>query len=323
MKKDQSPQSAIISITSQCNSRCLLCDIWKRKGSFINPEILKKLPKNLEDIDVTGGEPFLHPKLLQIIKILGRDHRSARFLITTNGLLPEKIAKITPDLIKEHKNIAFRISLDGIDEAHNRIRGVKNAFGQALKTIKILKELKIKDLGIIFVLSRLNASELPKVLNFCRKEKLQFSLNLVCDSPIYFGKDHSFLKANQLEVKKNLQLVRNFLLPSFNPKNWGKVWFYQKLFDYSQSGRRCLRCGAGKEFFYLQPDGNIYLCHLKNWKIGNLQRQSFGQIWRGRLRERQLQKTANCHSCFMVCTVKQEVRRRKFQVIKQLFWLDR
>lgn len=323
MKKNRSPKSAIISITSQCNSQCLFCDIWKRKGKDINPEILKKLPKSLRDIDITGGEPFLHPKLLQIIKILGKNHHSARLLITTNGLLPEKIAKITPDLIKEHKKIAFRISLDGADGVHNKIKGVKNAFGQVLKTIKILKELKIKDLGIIFVLSKLNTSELPKVLSFCRKEKLQFSLNLVCDSPIYFGEDHSNLKADQPEIKKNLQLVRNFLLPSFNPKNWGKAWFYQKLLNYSQSGKRCLKCGAGKEFFYLQPDGSIYLCHLKNWRIGNLQRQSFGQIWRGKLRDKQLKKTAHCHSCFMVCTVKQEVRRNKFQIIKQLFWLDK
>ncbi len=317
MKKQIYPTSTFLAVTLRCNSRCLHCDIWKtRKKEPKSLEVYKKLPNSLRMIDITGGEPSLRDDLVEIIKVLKKTCPKARILITTNGLLSEKIAKITTKILKINKNVAFRISLDGTGKIHDRIRGVPQAFKKAVKTIKTLKELRVKDLGIIFTLTKLNKGELPKVLDFCKKEKLQFSLNLVHESPIYFGEKKKNLRPNPKEIEKGLEKVSQLFIPSLNPKNWSKSWFYKQLAKYVKTGRRPIKCGAGENFFYLDPAGNVYICHFKNWKIGNLKKQSFAEIWQGKEREKYLKLAGKCNSCFMVCTAKDEIRKHPLLMLK-------
>ena len=315
------PTTASLAITYRCNARCVMCDIWKKEEKReLPPKVYKKLPKTLKDIDITGGEPFLRDDLSEIVKILKEICPKARVLIITNGLLPRKTARVISSLLAWDKNLGFRVSLDGIGETHNQSRGVPGAFQKAIQTINVLKEFKIKDLGVIFTLMKINKDELPKILDFCQKEKLQFSLNLVHESPIYFGKDHLSLRPNFRETKKALNLVRKFFLPSLHPKNWAKAFFYQKLIDYAKTGKRPIRCGAGENFFYLDPLGNIYICHFKNWKIGNLKKQSFEEIWSKELRKKYLKRAKNCHNCFMICTAKDKIKKRKFSILREVLF---
>jgi len=167
------PTSASLAVTLRCNSRCVICDIWKRKNrQELSPVIYKKLPQGLKNIDITGGEPFLRNDLVKIVEVVKKTCPKARILVTTNGSMPLKIAKTSQKMLKFDKNLAFRVSLDGIGKTHDKIRGVINSYKKTVETIRILKELNVKDLGIIFTLSKLNQDELPKVLDFCKQEKL-------------------------------------------------------------------------------------------------------------------------------------------------------
>ena len=56
--------------------------------------------------------------------------------------------------------MGIRLSFDGIAETHDRIRGVKGMHGKALETLKGLKGLGIKDLGIAVTISDENANDL-------------------------------------------------------------------------------------------------------------------------------------------------------------------
>jgi len=316
--KKKFPTSASIAITYQCNSKCVMCDIWKKKREKeSSPDVYKRLPNSLREIDITGGEPFLRDDLPKIVKALRETCPKARILIITNGFLSGKIKIITPKLLKTDKNLAFRVSLDGWGKTHDEIRRFPGGFKKARDSIKILRKNKVRDLGIIFTLTRLNKNELSKLLVFCKKEKIQFSLNLVHDSPISFGRKKS-LRPTQEEVNRSLKEVSEFFFPSLNPKNWAKAWFYQKLKDYIKSERRAIECGAGESFFYLDPNGDVYLCQFKNRKIGNFKKQSFKQIWEGERRSRYLKMKRNCHDCFMICSTKDQIKKNKILIIKSL-----
>jgi MoaA/NifB/PqqE/SkfB family radical SAM enzyme len=312
------PTSASFAVTLRCNSRCLHCDIWRRKTKReISPAIYRKLPPTLKSIDVTGGEPFLRDDLVEIVGALKQACPRARILITTNGLLSKKINQMTKKILHLDKNIAFRVSLDGMGKVHDKIRGAPQAFEKANKTIKALKKLKVKDLGIIFTLTKLNQNEMPRILDFCKKEKLNFSLNLVHESPIYFGVKKMNLRPRPAEISGRLEKTAWFFIPSFNPKNWAKAWFYRGLVSYTQTGKRPIKCGAGENFFYLDPFGDVYLCHLKNWKIGNLKKQSFSQIWQGAERKKYLKMAKTCHDCWMICTARDEIKKIKWRILKK------
>ena len=89
------PKQAIIAVTYRCNSRCAMCDIWK-KGSIdeVEPSIYYHLPTGLREINLTGGEPFLRDDLETIVAVILERVPQARIIISSNGLLSERISKL-------------------------------------------------------------------------------------------------------------------------------------------------------------------------------------------------------------------------------------
>lgn len=144
--------SVILAVTLRCNSRCLMCDIWKRKsGRGLSPEIYKKLPKSLRDIDITGGKPFLRNDLVEIIKVIKNTCPKARILITTNGLLTEKITRNVKEVLNlGPKRLIISIAMDGPARVHDQLRGIKGNWKRAVATYKELKKLRSKRFDCFF-----------------------------------------------------------------------------------------------------------------------------------------------------------------------------
>jgi len=296
-----------------------MCDIWKnKKKDLISPEIYKKLPKSLRMIDITGGEPFLRNDIVEIVKVLKETCPRARLLITTNGFLPQKIKKQLPEIIRVDSKIAFRVSLDGLGKMHEKVRRVPQALEKVMETIEILKQGRVKDIGIIFTLMKVNSNQLRKVYDYCKKEKLNFSLNVVHDSLVYFGKDKICLRPNYIDVRDDfLYLIKN-QIKSLKPKDWVKSWFNQQLYEYMKIHKRVLDCRAGENFFYMDSLGNVFICQFKNWLIGNLQKSSFEDIWEFQAKNKFLPQVKKCNDCWMMCSAKDEIKQNKGRVLKDL-----
>lgn len=319
MTKAYRPRSAFLAITLLCNSRCVMCDIWKNKGmDFLPLEVYKRLPDSLEMIDITGGEPFLRPDIPAIVGVLRDTCPKARLLITTNGFLPDKIKTQIAFIRQEDPNIAFRVSLDGWGNTHEKIRRIPQAFEKVIRTLTILKEAGVKDLGVIYTLMKQNKHQLKTVYSYCKQNNLNFSLNVVHDSPVYFGENKTSLRPDPKDVKEEFNYVFWNQLKSTNPKNWAKAWFNKYSYYYMQNHRRPLVCGAGENFFYMDPFANIFMCHLKNWPIGNLKNQPFDQIWEGKAKEHFLPMAQKCHDCWIICTAKDEIKNNKTRIMLEI-----
>lgn len=313
------PTSAFISVTMLCNSRCIHCDIWKNKGmDFLPVELYRKLPSSLKMVDITGGEPFLRNDIPQIVSIVRETCPKARILITTNGFLPEKIQKYIGDIVSADPNIAFRLSLDGWGKTHEKVRGIPKAFDKVMKTIVILQDAGVKDLGLTFTLMDVNKHELRRVYDYCRDHHLSFTLNVVHDSPIYFGTGKMSLQPKPAAVKKDFEYLFREQTKRLSPKEWGKAWFNRYSYEYMVHHRRPLPCGAGENFFYMDPFANIFMCQIKNWPIGNLQKQNFEQIWYSKPKKQFLPAAAACHDCWIVCTAKDAIKKNKLKVAGDL-----
>ncbi len=220
----QLPKSAFLSVTMLCNSRCIHCDIWKNKGmDFLPVEIYKKLPASLEMVDLTGGEPFLRNDMPEIVSAVRSACPKARILITTNGFLPQKIAKYVGAIVKADPDIAFRMSLDGWGKTHEKVRRIPDAFEKVMETVRILKAAGVRDIGLTFTLMKVNQHEMRKVYDYCRKAGLAFSLNVVHDSPIYFGTGKMHLQPKPAEVKKDFEYLFRRQMTSVKPADWGKA----------------------------------------------------------------------------------------------------
>lgn len=327
------PSEAIIAVTYQCNSRCLMCDVWKKaigsqqkavvRGEShkqeLAPEFYQKLPSSLKEINISGGEPFLRKDLIQIIKVLHRACPKARILISTNGFLIERIKKFTPQIIKVFPKLAIRVSLDGTGKLHDEIRGVKGGYYKAIASLYYLKGI-VKDLGIGFTLMEKNKQELLKVWMLCQRNNWDFSLSLVSDSSILFGNGKFLLRPKQNYFLKNIfqQLIKK-QFQSSKPKNWARGWFNQELYNYLISGKRKLSCRGGSNFIYLDSFGLVYTCHFKPWLMGNLKQKSFKKIFESSLASRLRKKTNKCQDCWLICSARSSIKSEWFKVGKEIF----
>ena len=83
-----------IEITDYCNLNCLHCYLGLSQRHkqhmdfarilFIIDEYIKRKAGH---ITITGGEPFVHPKIHDLIVIIGNNYRDTPFILTTNGTL--------------------------------------------------------------------------------------------------------------------------------------------------------------------------------------------------------------------------------------------
>lgn len=315
-----SPSEAIIAVTLNCNSRCLMCDIWKKPSkNEVKPDFYQKLPTSLKEINITGGEPFFRDDLPEIIGVIKKRCPGVRLIISTNGFLTKKIKKMMSVIIKIDPKVGVRVSIDGREKTHNKLRGIKGSYKKAMTTLQSLKKI-IKDLGIGFTLMEENKDDLLAVFNYCKREHLDFSLSLVSSSSIYFGNEKESLKPQKgTKIKKTFAELIESQYKTFEIKNWFRAWFNQGLYEFLTTKKRRLLCEGGKDFFYLDPYGGVYICHLKPWLIGNLKKESFEGIINSEKADR-LRKMANkCHDCWMVCNVRNKIKKNFANICWQVF----
>lgn len=117
-------------------------------------------PLGLSGVKLTGGEPLLHPHIVQLLEILRREALS--LTMETNGVL------ITPALVTEiarAQHPFISISLDGADAAtHEWVRNVPGAFEAATRAVRWLAEAGLKP-QVIFSVMRHNAGQVEAIIH--------------------------------------------------------------------------------------------------------------------------------------------------------------
>ena len=197
------PREALVAVTYRCNSRCIMCNIWKEKpGEEVPASFYGRLPSTLTNINLTGGEPFLRKDLPEIVEVIKRRCNDPRMVINTNGFTPELIEGAARKIASVSRKVGIRVSIDGIGEAHDRTRGVSGAYGRALRTLKSLKALGIRDLGVAFTAAGENLTEISKVYALSRELGVEFTIAVAHSSEVYFKADNAALRVDPAALRE-------------------------------------------------------------------------------------------------------------------------
>lgn len=138
------PQHLTLELTTHCNLKCRHCyrDAGSSKSSFMHFQKLRNcldnlVPLGVKIIEITGGECFCHPEILDIIEDIALRTEIQIVAVLTNGWQINQ--KIVERLIPYKEKVIFSISLDSSTALfHDQFRQREGAWEKAVGAIKLL-----------------------------------------------------------------------------------------------------------------------------------------------------------------------------------------
>ena len=297
------PTDVSIITTYRCQMRCKMCDIWENPTDSkkeIQAKELEMLP-NFKFVNITGGEPFVRRDLEDIVEVMYT--KAPRIVISTSGWHTERIIKMA----ERFPNIGIRVSIEGLSQKNDDLRGREGSFDRAMRLLLTLKEMGIKDIGYGCTVSNKNSEDMLWLYKLSRELGMEFATASFHNS-YYFHKDDNAI-TNKDEVINNFRLLMEELLKDNSPKSWYRAFFNLGLINYIREQPRMLPCEAGTANFFIEPYGDVYPCNGledRYWKesMGNIRDvKSFDEVWFSPQAEKVHGLVKTCpKNCWMVGT---------------------
>ena len=295
-----------VIVTYRCNARCTMCSRYRQPSKpeeELNLDTIRKLPR-MYFTNITGGEPFLREDLKAIVRELRK--KSDRIVISTNGYFTDRIL----DLCREFPNVGIRISIEGLEETNNAIRGLDDGYNRGLSTLRKLKEMGMKDIGFGVTVQDKNAPDLIPLYRLAEELDLEFATASLHNS-FYFVQTGNIIH-DRPRVAEHFEKLVNELLKSRTPKKWFRAYFNHGLIHYIYGGKRLLPCHMGSDTFFIDPYGDVMPCNGTKEKLvlGNLNEQTWEELWNSAKAENVRQQVCRCdRNCWMIGSVSPAMRR--------------
>lgn len=309
-------------VTYRCNARCLMCNIWKRyrvedrqSEEMTIEQISNALSVNrdylsgLLHVGITGGEPFLRADIVDIIRVIREQLPDCATGPQTNGLMPDTIIAKLKEVKSFYPEVSLAVSLDGIGETHDKIRGTKGAYESALETISQARSIGIERITTGMTLSEINCREISRVHELAKRFELEFSCFMI-DNGDYFAnsaQDYKLSADGLAEIGQALEVFsHNYYMDNLRRIVRGE----------RQPG---FTCYAGRAHYVLDPYGDVKPCILRPEVFGNILTEPLERMLTSKKAEEIRQSLTDCR-CWSQCEVSSSVLADALDV---LAWLPR
>lgn len=237
---------------------------------------------NLLWLAFSGGEIFLRKDILEISRIFYKNNKPAIILYPTNGLLPEVTYEKIEAILKECKKstIVVKLSLDGLDGLHDKLRGVEGSFQKFMQSYHLLSGLLDKysnfDLGINTVFCSANQDQMGEIIGFVNTMD---RINTHTVSLVRGEIDESY-KDIDIEKYKNVidvmednlkdRIAKTYRFRGARLKAAQDILQRKFIYQTVQEKRRLIPCYAGILNLVLTEKGDVYPCESFNKRMGNI-----------------------------------------------------
>lgn len=283
------PVHVVWEITLACNLKCGHCGSRagkKRPNELTTAEcvdVVRQLARlGTREISLIGGEAYMRADWLEIIRAI--DEHGIHCSLQTGGLA------LTADKVRRAKDAGLRsagVSIDGLRERHDRIRGVKGSFDRCIEALGHLR-----DHGIAYsVNTQITAGvkeELRPLLHTIadlgvRNWQIQLTVAMgnAADHPELLLQPYELLEFYPFFAELYEEaLDRGVLIQPGN--NIGYFGPYEHLWRVGEDTRHWQGCAAGHVGLGIEADGTIKGCPslaTEAYGGGNVRTMSIEEIW--------------------------------------------
>lgn len=290
------PFSIVISVSFRCNSRCRTCDVWRKPSDDLSVQewarIFQSLGRAPYYVTFTGGEPFLRPDLADLV-IAAYEHMAPGYItIPTNGLLTRRVVEQTERICQAcpETTIGINLSLDGVGEEHDDIRGVPGNWQRALETWQGLKEVQRRYPNLVLtihtVISRYNIRRIRAIYEELNKLAPDSYITEIAEERVELDTvgwgitplaeeyapvaDFLSQKAREAPARGIARLTQAF-----------RARYYQLAKEILRQRRQVIPCYAGWASAHIAPNGDLWTCCIRAESAGNIREAGydFRAVW--------------------------------------------
>jgi len=346
--KDKKPVVAW-NITRSCNLKCVHCYSHSTANLPLS-ELSEKeelaIIDDLADFGIpvllfSGGEPLLHPRIFDLIAYAKQ--KGIRAVLSTNGtLITAQVAK----MLKKMGLSYVGISIDGLENIHNKFRGVSDAFERTMQGVENCQKEGLK-VGFRFTINKENYNDIPGVFDLLIKKNIP----RICFYHLAYAGRGTGMIDDALNSKETRSVVDLLLHKTQELYNQGKktevltvnnhcdgIYLYLKLLkenpQQAEEVMKLLKMNAGNSsgigIGCISWDGQVHPDQFWRHKVlGNVKDTPFSQIWTNRsnslltsLRERKKHLNDRCKQCKWLNICNGNSRARAEAITNDIWEID-
>ena len=287
------PRVVQMPITYNCNSKCVMCNIWQM--DYSNEFTLEEFDKFTQDpifskveyLGINGGEPTLIKELPQFAGIIIKNLPKLKALnIITHGFNKKQLFPGLENIYAQCKaaNVKFHaaISLDGVGKIHDVVRGLKVSKLTQSSILEIVnnpgKYCDTFDVGCTVV--KQNVDYLTELKVFAEENNIPIKFRMGIENK----RIESQLLTDQFSLlyDESIQSSREFFHRLYaESTNWLERFKYFSIYYFLvvKEKRRLLGCHWKDNGMTMDSRGDLYYCAVESEKIGSLREDSGEKIF--------------------------------------------
>ena len=300
LKKEPHLRWLFFEITNRCNLNCSHCgSCCTSNGESLMvtdvKTVLESIPLDKPAVCLTGGEPMLHPQFFDIAECL----QSMGFLwgMTTNATL---INDAAAERLKQAGMSTVSVSLDGMEQSHDRLRRRQGAWKSALQGLQALQNAGLEP-QVTTVLHQGNFEELDQLYELLSDMGIT-SWRPINVEPIGRACESSDMLLKPEQFSFLLSYIRK---KRFDPDCRMKVTFgcshYLGVENERMVRDHYFLCGAGILTASVRSNGDICACldieNRPELVQGNIKTDNFMDVWQNRFQAFRRDRTGDCAQC--------------------------
>lgn len=283
-------------ITQDCDLHCRHCyDRSDRKALGLSQAIrvLDDLYEFCQQnhvftqVTFTGGNPLLYPHFNELYREAA--DRGFMTAILGNPMPRHRIE----EMLAIQKPEFYQVSLEGLREHTDYIRG-HGHFDRVFKFLDVLKELNVYSM-VMLTLSRANIDQVLDLAEMLRDRVDLFTFNRL--AMVGEGADLASVPPDDFAafLERYMKASQNNACMSLKDNLFNLLRHRQSMAYIG--GCAGYGCGAAFNFVSLLPDGEVHACRKLPSLIGNIEQQSFSEIYQGAAAQRYRAGSSACNSC--------------------------
>ena len=272
-------------VTLRCNARCSFCDYWTTDPSARASELRSYADAarffNPMLVTFTGGEPTLRRDLEDLVAGVNGAISLKYITLITHGamLTPERARSLWDAGVNQ-----FNISLDYLDERHDRARGIPGWGARILAAVPAMRERGIDNIRFNSVIKNDNLDQIVPIVR--RAEELGVGVNFSVYTDAKNGNREYLI--GERELAEADDVVRQLL--AFKRRRRGVITnsdYYLEQIPRYLRGEMREPCRSGIRTIHIDPAGQVKRC------------PDFPTDFHWR--DFQNYKPVNCNACYYAC----------------------